>query len=190
MNRSKQKYQDTVLKTLMAEFKHANVFEVAAVKKVTLNMGVADPQEPRAREKVVETVAAQFAVISGQKPQITRAKKAISNFKLRAGDPMGVMVTLRGNLMWEFIDKLISITLPRVKDFRGVSRTAFDGHGNYSLGIEEQIAFPEVDYDKIDKIRSLQVNITMKSKSDAESFRLLELLGMPFMKVEEAEKNN
>ena len=184
MNRLKQKYQDIAAKTLLTEFKHKNVFEIAKFKKVSLNMGIADPQEPRAREKVVEGVAAQFALITGQKPQITRAKKAIANFKLRAGDPMGVMVTLRGELMWEFLDKLISVALPRVKDFRGVSRTAFDGSGNYSLGLEEQIAFPEIDYDKIDKIRSLQVNITMQFKSDAESFRLLELLGMPFMKPE------
>ncbi|HCC84900.1 MAG TPA: 50S ribosomal protein L5 [Candidatus Pacebacteria bacterium] len=189
MNRLKQKYQTSAVQALKAEFKHANLFEVAKIQKITLNMGVADPQEPRAREKVVESVVAQFAVIAGQKPQITRAKKAISNFKLRAGDPMGVMVTLRGELMWEFLDKLIFITLPRVKDFRGVSRTAFDGQGNYSLGLEEQIAFPEIDYDKIDKIRSLQVNITLKSQSQAESFRLLELLGMPFMKVAEIEKN-
>lgn len=190
MNRLKQKYNEVVSPALIKEFKHPNVFEVAKIKKVTLNIGVTDPQEPRAREKVLETIVAQFAVIAGQKPQITRAKKAISNFKLRVGDPMGVMVTLRGELLWEFLDKLISVALPRVKDFRGVSRTAFDGSGNYSLGIEEQIAFPEIDYDKIDKIRSLQVNVTMQSKSDKESFRLLELLGMPFAKPEEEAQTN
>lgn len=185
MNRLKQKYQETVAPSLMKEFKHQNVFEVAKVKKITLNMGVTDPTEPRARERVLETIMKQFEVIAGQKPMMTRAKKAISNFKLRAGDPLGVMVTLRGELMWEFLDKLISVTLPRVKDFRGVSRKAFDGRGNYSLGIEEQIAFPEIDYDKIDRIRSLQVNITCNSKSDAETFRLLELMGMPFAKADE-----
>jgi large subunit ribosomal protein L5 len=185
MNRLKEKYQQTVAPTLIKEFNHKNVFDVAKVKKITLNMGVTDPQEPRAREKVIASILAQFTVIAGQKPQMTRAKKAISNFKLRAGDPMGVMVTLRGDLMWEFLDKLLSITLPRVKDFRGVSRVAFDKAGNYSLGLEEQIAFPEIDYDKIDKIRSLQVNITMQSSGMAESFRMLELMGMPFMKPEE-----
>jgi large subunit ribosomal protein L5 len=185
MNRLKQKYQETVVPALMKEFAHQNIFEVAKVKKVTLNMGVTDPTEPRARERVIETIMKQFEVIAGQKPMMTKAKKAISNFKLRAGDPMGVMVTLRGELMWEFLDKLISATLPRVKDFRGVSRKAFDGRGNYSLGIEEQIAFPEIDYDKIDRIRSLQVNITCASKSDKETFRLLELMGMPFAKEEE-----
>ncbi len=188
MNRLKQKYQSEVIAALTKEFKHANVFEVATVKKVTLNMGVTDPQEPRARERVIAGIMKQFELVAGQKPMMTKAKKAIANFKLRAGDPLGVMVTLRGELMWEFMDKLISITLPRVKDFRGVSRKAFDGKGNYSLGLEEQIAFPEIDYDKIDRIRSLQVNITCKSKSDAETYRLLELLGMPFAK-EEDKKN-
>lgn len=184
MNRLKQKYQQEVLPALKKEFAHQNVFEVATVKKITVNMGVTDPQEPRARERIIETVMKQFEVIAGQKPMMTKAKKAISGFKLRAGDPLGVMVTLRGELMWEFLDKLISVALPRVKDFRGVSRTAFDGQGNYSLGLEEQIAFPEIDYDKIDRIRSLQVNITCRSKSDKETYRMLELMGMPFAKEE------
>lgn len=185
MNRLQQKYQQEVLPTLKKEFGHDNVFSVAAIKKITINMGIKDPADPKAREKVIANVLEQFTVISGQKAQVTKARKAIANFKLRAGDPLGVMVTLRGQFMWEFLDKLISIALPRVKDFRGISRKAFDGQGNYSLGIEEQIVFPEIEYDKIDKIRSLQVNIATSTKNDKESFRMLELMGFPFQKEEE-----
>lgn len=185
MNSLKQKYQTEVLPVLLKEFKHDNTFAVNKIEKIVLNIGVTDPQEPRAREKVMPSIVKQFEAITGQHPQVTKARKAIANFKLRAGDPLGVMVTLRGELMWEFLDRLISIVLPRVKDFRGVSRTAFDGHGNYSLGIEEQISFPEIDFDQIDRIRPLQANIITSNKNDQESFRLLELLGMPFSKEEE-----
>ncbi len=185
MNSLKQKYQTEVVPTLLKEFAHANTFAVTKIEKVVLNIGVTDPQEPRAREKIMPLIVKQFEAITGQHPQITKARKAISNFKLREGDPLGVMVTLRGESMWEFLERLISIVLPRVKDFRGVSRKAFDGRGNYSLGIEEQISFPEIDFDQIDRIRSLQVNIITSNKNDQESFRLLELLGMPFSKEEE-----
>lgn len=185
MQRLQQKYQQEVLPALQKEFGHENVFSVAKVTKVTLNMGIKDPADPKAREKVIENVLAQFTVIAGQKPQVTTARKAIANFKLRAGDPMGVMVTLRGRFMWEFLDKLVSIALPRVKDFRGISRVAFDGQGNYSMGLEEQIVFPEIEYDKIDRIRSLQINIGTSTKNDKESFRMLELMGFPFQKEEE-----
>lgn len=185
MNRLKQKYQQEVLPILMKEFSYKNLHQVTKIEKIVLNIGVTNPQDPRAREKVMPLIVKQFEDITGQHPQITRARKAISNFKLRAGDPMGVMVTLRGNLMWEFFDRLISIVLPRVKDFRGISRTALDGQGNYSLGIEEQISFPEIEFDQIDRIRPLQVNITTSNKDDKEAFRLLELLGMPFKKEEE-----
>ena len=185
MNRLKEKYQQEVIKTLMKEFSYKIPFKVTKIEKIIINMGVTDPQEPRAREKVMPSIVKQFEAITGQHPQITKARKAISNFKLRAGDPMGVMVTLRGDLMWEFLDRLISIVLPRVKDFRGVSRTAFDGRGNYSLGIEEQISFPEIEFDQIDRIRPLQVNFVTSNKNDKETFRLLELLGMPFKKEEE-----
>lgn len=182
MNRLKQKYQEEIVPQLLKEFGYNNKFQVTKIQKVVVNMGVADPADPRARQKLMPTIVEQFRIITGQQPQVTVAKKAISNFKLRAGDPMGVMVTLRGEQMWEFLDKLISITLPRVKDFRGVSKKAFDGQGNYSLGIEEQIAFPEIDYDAIDKIRGLQINVVMSNKNDKESYKLLELLGMPFEK--------
>lgn len=185
MNRLKQKYQQEVLEILMKEFSYNNVHQVTKIEKIVLNIGVVQPEDPHAREKIMPLIVKQFEDIAGQHPQITKARKAISNFKLRAGDPMGVMVTLRGNLMWEFMDRLISIVLPRVKDFRGVSRTAFDGQGNYSLGIEEQISFPEIEFDQIDRIRPLQVNFVTSNKSDKETFRLLELLGMPFKKEEE-----
>ena len=185
MNRLKQKYQQEVLKTLMKEFSFKNTHQVTKIEKVVLNIGVTQPQEPRAREKIMPLIVKQFEDITGQHPQVTKARKAVSNFKLRAGDPMGVMVTLRGELMWEFVDRLISVVLPRVKDFRGVSRVAFDGQGNYSLGIEEQISFPEIEFDQIDRIRPLQVNFVTSNKNDKEAFRLLELLGMPFKKEEE-----
>lgn len=184
MNRLKQKYQQEIVKTMMKEFSYSNPFQVSKIEKVVLNIGVSDPQEPRARDKVMPLIVKQFEDITGQHPQITKARKAVSNFKLRAGDPMGVMVTLRGELMWEFLDRLISIVLPRVKDFRGVNRTAFDGQGNYSMGIEEQISFPEIEFDQIDRIRPLQVNIVTSNKDDKEAYRLLELLGMPFAKEE------
>lgn len=185
MNRLKQKYQEEVLKTLMKEFSYKNPYQVMKIEKIVLNIGVTKPEEPRAREKIMPSIVKQFEDITGQHPQVTKARKAVANFKLRAGDPMGVMVTLRGNLMWEFLDRLISVVLPRVKDFRGVSRVAFDGQGNYSLGIEEQISFPEIEFDQIDRIRPLQVNFVTSSKNDKEAYRLLELLGMPFKKEED-----
>jgi large subunit ribosomal protein L5 len=181
----KTKYQQEVLAKLQKEFGHDNALATAKVLKVVLNMGIVQPVDPKAREKVIENVVEQFKVIAGQHPQITKAAKAIANFKLRAGDPLGVMVTLRGKNMWEFLDKLVSITLPRVKDFRGISRTAFDGQGNYSLGLEEQIVFSEIDYDQIESIRSLQINIITSTKNDQEALRLLDLLGFPFAKEEE-----
>ena len=138
MNRLKEKYQQTVRPALQTEFNHDNPLAAARITKVTVNMGVTRPVEASEREKVGENVVKQFAVITGQHPQVTKAKKAVADFKLHQGDPLGVMVTLRGEKMWEFLDKLVSITLPRVKDFRGISKQAFDGQGNYSLGLEEQ----------------------------------------------------
>lgn len=185
MNRLKQKYQQELVPTLQKELKHKNVFSVVKVEKVAISMGVKDPSDPKARAKVVANIAEQFAVISGQKSKITTARKSIANFKLREGEPLGVTVTLRGEHMWEFLDKLISIALPRVKDFRGISRTAFDGQGNYSLALDEQTVFPEVEYDKIESIRGLQINIVTSTKNDKESFRMLELMGFPFEKEED-----
>ena len=183
MNRLKQRYNQEIVPAMKKELGVNSEFQVPRLHKVVINMGVSEPTDPRERRRALENIQEHIALISGQHPQITKAKKAISNFKLRAGDPMGVMVTLRGERMWQFVDKLMAIVLPRVKDFRGVSKTAFDGHGNYSLGIEEQIIFPEIEYDKIERIRSLQVNFVTNS-NDKDARRMLELLGMPFEKEE------
>ena len=182
MNRLKEKYQQEIVEQLKKEFNLTNTFAVPAVKKVVVSMGVSTPTEPRDRKKALENISEQFMIITGQKPVMTVARKAIANFGLRAGDPMGLTVTLRGERMWQFLDKLIAVVLPRVKDFRGVSKTAFDGRGNYSLGLEEQIVFPEINYDKIERVRGLQVNIVTSANDDQQSFKLLELLGMPFAK--------
>jgi len=179
MNRLKQKYQESVSETLKKEFSLKNQFSIPTVKKIVVNMGITDDQ---GREAIINNVQEQFKVITGLKPNITRSKKAIATFKTRVGDPLGVMVTLRSEYMWEFLDKLISLALPRVKDFQGVSRTAFDARGNYNLGIEEQIVFPEINYDKIQGVRGLQVTIVTNTTDNAQAFRLLELLGMPFAK--------
>ncbi|MEA2056953.1 MAG: 50S ribosomal protein L5 [Patescibacteria group bacterium] len=185
MNRLRKKYQEKFIDQLVKEFKLANKFMAPKIEKVVLNMGVTKPDDVRKRKEVLQEIVEQFGAIIGQKAQITTAKKDIANFGLREGDPIGVMMTLRGEKMWQFLDKLISIALPRVKDFRGVSRTAFDGHGNYSLGLEEQIIFPEIEYDKIDQVRGLQVNIVTNSDNQGHVFKLLELMGLPFAKVEE-----
>ncbi len=183
-NRMKQKYLSEVFPVLKKEFNVENDFAVAKIEKVVINMGVTTPQDPRERKKAVDNIVEQFKVITGQKPQITKARKSIAGFKLREGDPVGVMVTLRGQYMWEFIDKLISLTLPRVKDFRGVSRVAFDGSGNYNLGLSEQIVFPEINYDDIESIRGLQITFVTNTTERQEAYRMLELLGMPFAKEE------
>lgn len=177
-------YSKTVAQQLKKELKLDNAFEVPKLQKIILNIGVADPQDPRQRKQVIANIVDQFEVISGQKPMITLARKSIANFKLRAGDPLGVKVTLRGQRMWGFLEKLIGVALPRVKDFRGVSRVAFDGQGNYSMGIEEQIIFPEIDYDKIESVRSLQAVFVTSTNSDVQAYKMLELLGMPFEKEE------
>jgi large subunit ribosomal protein L5 len=180
MNRLKQQYQDTVAAKLREEFQIDNVMAIPKVDKLVVNMGITDQT---GRDAIITNVMEQFKVITGLKPNITRARKAIASFKTRVGDPLGVMVTLRGEYMWEFLDKLISIALPRVKDFQGVSRTAFDQKANYNLGIEEQIVFPEINYDQIQGVRGLQVTIVTKNaQNQAQAFRLLELLGMPFAK--------
>lgn len=180
----KKLYYDKIVPALKKEFAIDNVFAVPKLQKIIINIGVADPQDPKARKQVIANIVEQFEAISGQKAVVTVAKKSISTFKLRQGDPLGVRVTLRGARMWGFFEKLVGVALPRVKDFRGVSRTAFDGAGNYSMGIEEQIIFPEINYDKIEKIRSLQVVFVTTAKEDKKAFRLLELFGVPFAKEE------
>lgn len=184
MSDLKTTYQQELVPQLEKEFGIKNVFAVPKLQKVVLNIGVTDPADPRARKPILENIVTQFETITGQKPQVTLAKKSIAGFKLREGDPMGVMVTLRGERMWDFVTKLITIALPRVKDFRGVSRVAFDGQGNYSLGIEEQIIFPEINYDSIENVRSLQINFVTSATTNEQAFKLLELLGMPFEKEE------
>ncbi|MBI4301445.1 MAG: 50S ribosomal protein L5 [Chloroflexi bacterium] len=164
----------------MRELDYTNVMAVPRLKKVVINIGLGEAiQNPKA----LDAAAKDLATISGQRPVITRAKRSIASFKLRAGMAIGAMVTLRGSRMYEFLDKFVNAVLPRVRDFRGVPRDAFDGRGNYTIGIKEQIVFPEIDYDKIDRIRGLQISIVTTAPSDEEARRLLELLGMPFIRV-------
>lgn len=171
------KYRSEVSAKLREEFGFANVHQVPRLEKIVVNMGVG---EAAANPKLLETAAEELAVITGQRPVIRKARKSIANFKLRAGQPVGCTVTLRGERMWEFFDRLVSVSLPRVRDFKGVSPKAFDGRGNYSLGIREQIIFPEVDYDKVERITGLNVTVCTSASNDAEGKALLTHLGMPF----------
>ncbi|HEY8490387.1 MAG TPA: 50S ribosomal protein L5 [Dehalococcoidia bacterium] len=175
--RLRERYQNEAVPALMQEFGYGNVMQVPRLEKVVINVGLGEALQ---NAKALDSASADIAAITGQRPVITRAKRAISNFKVRAGNPIGVMVTVRGERMYEFLDRLINIALPRIRDFNGAPRDAFDGRGNYSLGIREQIIFPEIDYDKIDRIRGLQVTIVTTAETDEEAKRLLELLGMPF----------
>ena len=175
--RLKQTYRNEVLPALMKEFGYKNVMQVPDVSGVTVNVGLGEAVQ---NAKALESASADIATVTGQKPVITRARKSIANFKLREGMPIGVMVTMRGDRMWEFLDRLVNAALPRIRDFQGVSPHAFDGRGNFSLGIREQVIFPEIEYDKIDRIRGLQVTIVTTARTDEEAKRLLELLGMPF----------
>lgn len=175
--RLKERYGKEVVPALMQEFGYGNIMEVPRPEKMTVNVGLG---EAVADAKVLDSASNDVAIITGQRPVITRAKKSISNFKVRAGMPIGVMVTVRGSRMWEFLDRLVNAALPRIRDFQGVSPNSFDGRGNFSIGIREQLIFPEIEYDKIDRVRGLQVNIATTAKSDEEGKRLLELLGMPF----------
>ncbi len=170
-------YKDQVVPALMEKFGYKNINEVPKLSKITLNMGLGDVKD---NSKSFNIALEELEVIAGQKPVATKAKKAISNFKVREGMKVGAAVTLRGNKMYEFLDRLISIALPRVRDFRGISPKSFDGRGNYSMGIKEQLIFPEISYDKIDKIRGFDINIITTAKTDAEALELLRALGMPF----------
>ena len=175
--RLKDKYKSDVLPALREEFGYKNVMEVPRVTKVTLNMGIGEGTHDA---KSMEEAALQLTQIAGQKPQVRRARKSVANFKLRTGMPVGLRVTLRGDRMYEMLDRLVSIALPRIRDFRGVAPGSFDGRGNFNLGVREQIIFPEIEYDKIDKIRGLDVAITTTAKTDDEGRALLKLMGMPF----------
>ena len=179
MNRLLEKYKDTVKPSLMKEFNYSSVMECPKLEKVVINLGVGDAIEnPKALEEAVNELTA----IAGQKPVITKAKKSIANFKLREGMSIGCKVTLRGERMYEFLDKLMNVSLPRVRDFHGVSATAFDGRGNYTLGIKEQLIFPEINFDKVNKVRGMDIVIVTSAKTNKEAYALLEKLGMPFVK--------
>ncbi len=172
-----QKYRNEIVPALMEEHGYTNPMRVPRIEKVSVNIGLGEAvQNP----KIIEGAAAELAIITGQKPVITRARKSIAQFKLREGMPIGVKVTLRGARMYEFLERLIYIALPRVRDFKGVSSTSFDGHGNYSLGIREQIIFPEIDYDKVDKVRGMNISIVTSAENDEVAANLLRKLGMPF----------
>jgi large subunit ribosomal protein L5 len=177
MARLQDQYKAEIVPKLKEKFGYRNVMQVPRLSKVVVNMGLGDAIE---NVKVIETAAAEIGIITGQKPVVTKARKSIANFKLREGVPIGVMVTLRRDQMYHFLDKLIAIALPRVRDFKGVSPRGFDGRGNYTLGIKEQIMFPEVNYDKIDKIRGMNITIVTTARTDEEGLELLRLMGIPF----------
>ena len=177
MARLKDKYLTEVVPALQQKFNYKNVMEIPRLEKIVLNMGLGDCKD---NAKSLEIAGSELATISGQKPLVTKAKKSIANFKVRAGMNVGAKVTLRGERMYEFSDKLFSIVLPRVRDFRGVSAKAFDGRGNYALGVREQLIFPEIDYDKIEKIRGMEMIFVTTAKTDEEAKELLRLMGMPF----------
>jgi large subunit ribosomal protein L5 len=177
--RLKERYEQDIVPALMKEFNFGNVMRVPRVKKVVLNIGLG---EAIANPKALESAEKDLATISGQHPVVTKSKRSIAAFKLRTGMPIGMMVTLRDRRMYEFMDRLVSVVLPRIRDFRGVSRTSFDGSGNYSLGFKDQLMFPEIDYDKVEKPRGFQITIVTTARSDEEGRRLLELMGMPFVK--------
>jgi len=179
MNRMKERYQKEMVPALMKELNFDNVMQVPRVTKVMVNIGMGEAMD---NPKALDAAVGDVTQITGQKPVITKAKKAIANFKLREGRSIGVKVTLRGERMWSFIDRLMNIVLPRVRDFRGVSPDSFDGRGNYTLGLREQLIFPEIEYDKIDKIRGLEISIVTSAQNDDQARLLLQMLGMPFRK--------
>jgi large subunit ribosomal protein L5 len=179
MNRMKERYQKDIVPVLMKEFSLDNVMQAPRVSKVTVNIGMGEARE---NPKALDAAVSDITQITGQKPIVTKAKKSIANFKLREGMLNGIKVTLRGEKMWSFLDRLMNIVLPRVRDFRGISPNSFDGRGNYSLGLREQLIFPEIEYDKIDKVRGLEITVVTTAPNDEQARRLLQLLGMPFRK--------
>ncbi len=179
--RLKQRYREEILPALREQFEYPNVMQVPGLTKIVVNMGVGEAARD---SKLIEGAVRDLATITGQKPLIRRAKKSIAQFKLREGMPIGAKVTLRGDRMWEFLDRLLTIALPRIRDFRGLSPNSFDGRGNFAMGMKEQLVFPEIEYDKIDKVRGLEVTIVTTARSDGEARRLLELLGVPFQRTQ------
>ncbi|HCX3050595.1 TPA: 50S ribosomal protein L5 [Staphylococcus aureus] len=179
MNRLKEKFNIEVTENLMKKFNYSSVMEVPKIDKIVVNMGVGDAVQ---NSKVLDNAVKELELITGQKPLVTKAKKSIATFRLREGMPIGAKVTLRGERMYEFLDKLISVSLPRVRDFQGVSKKAFDGRGNYTLGVKEQLIFPEIDYDKVSKVRGMDIVIVTTANTDEEARELLANFGMPFRK--------
>jgi large subunit ribosomal protein L5 len=179
MNKLQERYQKEVVPTLHKAFQYRNIMQVPRVEKVVLNIGLGEAMD---NPKALEAAMGDLTTITGQKPVMTKARKSIANFKLREGRIIGTKVTLRGDKMWFFLDRLVNVALPRVRDFRGVSPNAFDGRGNYTLGLKDQLIFPEIEYDKIDKIRGMEVTIVTTAKADDHARLLLQLLGMPFRK--------
>jgi large subunit ribosomal protein L5 len=177
VTRLRERYQQEVVPSLRKEFGYTNVMAVPKLEKIVVNMGLGEGTQ---NAKIVDTGADELARITGQKPVVTRARKSIAQFKLRKGMPIGAMVTLRGERMYEFLDRLIAIALPRVRDFKGVSPRGFDGRGNYTLGLRDQLLFPEIDYMKVDKARGMNISVVTTAKTDPEARRLLQLMGMPF----------
>ncbi len=180
MNRLRDRYQKEIVPALRKEFGYANVMAVPRLQKIVVNMGLGEATQ---NAKLADVGADELGRITGQKPVITRAKKSIAQFKLRRGMPIGAMVTLRGERMYEFLDRLVSIALPRVRDFRGVSPKGFDGRGNFTLGLKDQLIFPEIDYMKVDKARGMNISVVTTARSDQEARKLLQLMGMPFRSV-------
>ena len=179
MTRLKETYQKEIIDGMVKKFGYKNVMQVPRLEKIVINMGIGEAKE---NSKVLDAAMAELAIISGQKPVATRAKNSIANFKIREGMPIGCKVTLRGERMYECFDRLINLALPRVRDFRGVNPNAFDGRGNYALGIKEQLIFPEIEYDKVDKVRGMDVIVVTTAETDEEARELLEQFGMPFKK--------
>ena len=180
MARMFERYKGEVVPQLMTDFGYSNVMQAPKVTKIVVNIGLGEAVQ---NARAVEAAVNDLQLITGQKPVVTRAKKSIASFKLRAGMPIGAMVTLRGEIMYEFLDRLISVSLPRIRDFRGISPNSFDGRGNYTMGLRDQIMFAEIDYDKIDKTRGLEISIVTTASTDEEGRRLMSLLGMPFKKT-------
>lgn len=179
MSRLKEKYQSEITPSLVGKFNYQSVMQVPKIEKIVVNMGVGDAVS---NSKALDAAVEELALITGQKPLVTKAKKSIAGFRLREGMPIGAKVTLRGDRMYEFLDKLVSVSLPRVRDFHGVSKKAFDGRGNYTLGVKEQLIFPEIDYDKVSKVRGMDIVIVTTANTDEEARELLTQIGMPFQK--------
>jgi large subunit ribosomal protein L5 len=175
--RMKERFQTELVPALQQEFGYTSVMAVPTLKKIVLNVGMGEALQ---NARALDAAVSDLTTITGQKPVVTRAKRSIAQFKIREGNPIGAMVTLRGDRMWEFLDRFISLALPRIRDFSGLTDKGFEGHGNYSIGLREQLVFPEIDYDRIDRVRGLQVTIVTSANTDREGKRLLQLLGMPF----------